>query len=529
MKLTWTQFSGIRPKVDPRLLPEGNAQVAENVDTDRGGLRPLRGTRDVMALAKTNVLTIYRFGRALASETKHWFHWTMDVDVVKGPIADDTDERTYWTGDGPPKYTTASLGVAGTNLPTASRPLGVSAPTQAPLVSASGAIPTTPVKKSETRVYIYTFVSDMGEESAPSAPATVNIIVGQGVQLSGLQTSATNGAVLNTKRIYRAQQGAYLFVAAVPIGTTTYTDNLASDALGEMCPSVEWDEPPADLKALTGGPNGMMAGIDGYTVRFCEPFRPHAWPQMYSQTVDYPTVGLGQYGQSFLVLTTGLPYIIDGVHPANVTMAPAQFYQPCVSKRSIVSTGGDVMWASPDGLVSMGAAGPQVLTAALFTPEDWRERVAPQTLIGAWHEGAYIGSFEKDGARHGFMFRPGTQEWIDLPTFAATAMYRDTVGDALYACIGDHIHKFRDGAPLAYTWKSQETVTPLSDFVAARVTGEYPVTFRLFKGDTLKLTKTVTSDEPFKLPGGLARTWEVELSGSKPVQGVTLATSEAEA
>ena len=29
MKVTWTKFSGIRPKVDTRLLPDGNAQVAD--------------------------------------------------------------------------------------------------------------------------------------------------------------------------------------------------------------------------------------------------------------------------------------------------------------------------------------------------------------------------------------------------------------------------------------------------------------------------------------------------------------------
>src|SRR5690606_11794456 len=113
MKLTWQTFTGIRPRVDPRLLPDGTAQRAENTYFDRGGVRPLETSRDVAGLPRATSLTIYRFGQSLNSETQYWFSWAGDVDVVKGPIADDTDERTYWTGDGPPKYTTASLGTAG--------------------------------------------------------------------------------------------------------------------------------------------------------------------------------------------------------------------------------------------------------------------------------------------------------------------------------------------------------------------------------------------------------------------------------
>lgn len=527
MKLSWTRFSGIRPRIDPRLLPDGSAQTARNMYTDRGGLRGIRGQGGGLALMKTGVKTIYRFGQALESSTQYWFSWTDDVDVVKGPVADDTEERTYWTGGGAPRYTTAAIGTMGSDLPSGSRPLGVPAPVLAPVLAADGAPP--PDAGMETRVYIYTFVTDMGEESAPSGPTSVDIVVGQGVKITNMDTSASNGAVLSNKRIYRAQRGVYLFVAEIPAATTQYTDTLASADLGEMCPSVGWDMPSASMTGLTGGPNGMMAAIDGYTVRFCEPFRPFAWPQAYSQTVDYPCVGLGQFGQSFVVLTTGLPYIITGTDPAMVSMAPAKFYQPCVSKRSIVSTGGDVIWASPDGLVSIGASDTQVLTQDIFTPSQWRTAIQPETLIGAWHEGWYIGSYVSlSYGRQGFMFRPATQEWIDLPQMVATAMYRDTVGDALYLCENDQVVQFRGGMELPFTWVSQETVTPYLNFSAARVTGSYPVTFTLYRDGSSVYTREVTNDEPFRLPSQLGRTWEIALSGSGVVLGAAIADSVEE-
>lgn len=533
MKLQWTQFTGIRPRVDARLLPDGNAQVADNVNTERGGLRSIEDVKDIVGLTKTSVQSIYRFGQALQSETQFWFHWSADVDVVKGPIADDTSERTYWTGDGAPRYTFSSLGTAGTNLPSASRPLGVPHPNMAPLLEAHGGLPTNEEGDviegvgAETRVYVYTFVSDMGEESSPSSPAFTEIVVGQSVRVHGLLTTAGNGSILQTKRVYRAQRGVYLFVAEIPVTTTEFIDNVPSDALGEALPSASWDMPPETLAGLTGGPNGMMAGVDGYTVRFCEPFRPHAWPMDYQQTVGYPCVGLGQFGQTFVVLTTGLPYLIDGAHPGNVAVSSAKFYQPCLSKRSIVSTGGDVIWASPDGLVSIGHAGERNLTDGIFTPKQWMA-LKPETMLGNWHEGWYVGSYNPGTGIRSFMFNPNSQEWIDLPSMAITAMYRDTVSDALYVCTNNRIRKFRAGALLPFTWKSQVVLTPLADFVVARVTGTYPITFRLYKDGALRMTKVVSVDEPFKLPAGIVRSWEIGVEGTGEVLGVAISTSEAD-
>ena len=44
MKLQHAAFRGEIPILDPRLLPENNAQVARNLDLRRGTLRPQRDT-----------------------------------------------------------------------------------------------------------------------------------------------------------------------------------------------------------------------------------------------------------------------------------------------------------------------------------------------------------------------------------------------------------------------------------------------------------------------------------------------------
>lgn len=533
MKLTWTEFAGISPRIDPRVLPNGIAQVADNTNTERGGVRGLEGVRDIMPLAKTGVRTIYRFGQGMTSETQYWFHWDKDVHVIKGPIADDTSERTFWTGDGAPKYTTAQLGLSGSNLPSGWRALGVARPSTAPIAHPEGELDDAEEEMagSENRVYVYTFVSDMGEESAPSDPVTVTIRDGQSVKLQAMETASPNAAVLASKRIYRAQRGLYLFVAEVPVGAQEYVDELGSDLLGEPCPSTTWDMPPETMHGLIAGSGGVCAALDTeepYSVLFCDPYHLHAWPHNYQQTVDYPTVALGHFGQSYVVLTTGHPYVLTGLHPRTMSMSPAKFYQPCVSSRSVVSAMGDIIWASPDGLVSLGNSGELVLTADVFTAADWRTR-NPETILGSWHEGWYVGSWEDDaGIPRGFMFNPATREWVDLPHISPRAMFRDTVGDALFMVEGGRLVKFRGGAVEDFVWRGQEVVTPLVDFAVARVTGTHPIGFKLLRDGVQVYERTVPDDEPFKIPAGLGRSWEVEVYGSGVVLGIALSTAEVD-
>ena len=125
-------FGGISPKVSARLLADKQAQKAINVNLTSGELRPLRDNLRIgnNLLQKSGVKkSIYRFGQDL-DETRYWFHWTTDVDVVRGNIADDTSERTYFTGDGAPKYTYSPLAITGGSgqYPLASYLLGVIKP-----------------------------------------------------------------------------------------------------------------------------------------------------------------------------------------------------------------------------------------------------------------------------------------------------------------------------------------------------------------------------------------------------------------
>ncbi len=81
--------------------------------------------------------TAYTSGGIWVLENGYWFHWTTDVDVVRSPIAADTNERTIYTGDSEPKVTNSDIATAGggTDYPTNSYTLGIPQPTAIPRVT----------------------------------------------------------------------------------------------------------------------------------------------------------------------------------------------------------------------------------------------------------------------------------------------------------------------------------------------------------------------------------------------------------
>lgn len=131
MLIKLEQFKGIVPKLSPDLLPVEAAQIAQNCNLESGNLKAFRDLLQVAVPAKAGTKqSIYLFADAF------WFHWLADVDVVRGAIAGDTQERTYFTGDGTPKVTDSSIATAGGDqYPTNAWQLGLPAPAVAPTLS----------------------------------------------------------------------------------------------------------------------------------------------------------------------------------------------------------------------------------------------------------------------------------------------------------------------------------------------------------------------------------------------------------
>ena len=395
----------------------------------------------------------------------------------------------------------------------------------------------TATEAAETRAYLYTYVSEWGEESQPSDPVLVDLYPSS--QAASLSTVAppTGNYNIATKRIYRTATGTsgtnYYFVDEIPVAQNLYTDAVAGTDLGETLKSLSWAMPPEDLEGLIALPNGFLAGFVGRDIYFSEAYYLHAWPLEYSQSVDYPIVGMAQFGQNVVVLTTGSPYMLTGVDPASMTLEKLEFEQACLSAKSICRLGPGVVYASPDGLAYIGPDGMNILTADFFTRKEW-QTLNPSSIIAAQHDNRYYAFYDTGTVKAGFILDPKsngtpfvfTNQYYD-------GLYNDLRNDALYGVRQGTISKLEGGSSLlGYTWRSKQFLLPKPiNFVASQViASDYSnIAVKYYIDGTLIATVAPTSQSIFKLPGGYkGRVLEVEVVGTSTVVAIHVAESVEE-
>jgi hypothetical protein len=391
----------------------------------------------------------------------------------------------------------------------------------------------------ESRVYVYTWVSDLGEESAPSpASAIVTIPTDGDVTLSAFGVPPAVQQNITNVRIYRANTGTqvteFQFVTEEAVPFTSFIDQVADIDLGEVLQTESWEIPPAAMEGITTLPNGVMAGFTDKTLYFSEPYFPHAWPPEYQLAVDHDIIGLGVLPQGVLVLTTGTPYMVVGVHPRAFALRHFEFAQSCTSKKSIINTRDSIIYSSPDGLVRIGSGGFKVITEEYFTKREWNILLDPTEIDGNWHDNRYFG-FHSGG---GFVYDP-FDESIGFTTLDAisAASFVDAEDDRLYTIPlpaptaqiecwdGDVTQK-------TFIWRSPQLRTsyPFNPSAARVLSDSYPLTFRLFDADgNLEMTKTVVDKEIFRLPGGyIADFVQIEVEHDDKISYVGIAESVEE-
>lgn len=520
-------FNGISPKTPSRQLQETQAEIADNCDVFRGTLRPMNGLGTSVATVTAGSQTIYKFGQDSTDESAGWLAWANDVDVARGQIAGDTEEWTYYTGDGAPK----AIRAGAVNSPI---PMGMPAPSTA-LIATAGAEPANADELAqETRVYTYTYVNKVGAREIESAPApaasSVDVVAGQPVSLAGFTTPPA-GQTATHVRIYRSTAGTYLFTAELTLATALggYIDTIDPELLAEELPSLTWLVPPDDLAGLTNLPNGTMAGFVGRDIFFCEPYIPHAWPDEYRYSIDYPVVGLGSIDTTLVAVTKGTPYFIQGSHPDSMVVVKSDIEQACVSKKSIVSFNNAVFYASPDGLVMLSSGGSQVITLSVFTRDQWQEKIKPESVCGYHHDNKYIGFYNNGTDLGSFVFDFDNRQFAMHDVYKPVA-YQSLRNDKLYVLDGTAIKPWGEGAALTYVWRSKLFTLPRpSGMSCMQVEAEsYPVNLKLFVDSQQIYTHVVTSRAPFRLPAVTGRDYQFEVSGESEIFSVAIAQSMGE-
>ena len=520
-------FGGIAPRTDPAKLQDHQSQTAENCRLFSGSLESWSDPQNDTLLA-TAPKTIFKYDAV-------WLQWAVDVDVVRSPVPDDQFGRVYWTGDGDPKMGVSGQIDALTPYPSDSYTLGIPAPT----TKLSGVIATNPsppagasAEDLRTVYYVYTYVSAYGEEGPPSPvsdqfePSEV-----EQVNLSAIANPSAGDHNITLKRIYRTLDGEYVYVADIPVAQTTFNDDIADQDTGSPMVSSQWYAPSATLKGLVSLPNGILAGFKGNEIRMCEPYYPHAWPPGYSLATDFTIVALAKIGTSIVVLTSGYPYIAHGVHPSGYTLQVVESNQACVSKKSVVEAGTAVIYASPDGLVSV--PGGQVITEKLMKKKEWAA-LNPSSIYAEYHDQRYYGFYDATsigGAKGGFIIDPSEPlAGMVMLTQYSDCLYVDLETDTLYFAEGTQIKKWDSASTqLTYTWRSKLYIVPEpTNFGWLEIRADaYPINYKII-ADGVEIDAGAYNDIK-RLPGGfLADEWEIELSGTNRVKSVSVAHSAKE-
>ena len=529
-------FDGLKPLVDPVLMDNGSAQIANNVKLISGAVQPLKGTTTLKALTKTAPKTIFRYGSS-SIETEYWLEFINRTDVMRSPIADNQYGMLYWADGTSVRYAPNTLILSGSSYPGASYKLGIPAPANNP--NLGGTAPTE-AEANVSLTAVYTYVSTFGEEGPPSTASAVYAVdINSPITVSNMSSAPTGDYSIQTKRIYLSSTSGsnteFQFWKEVPVSAASVTGSYVQADLGEVLPSADWVAPPDGLRGLRMMANGIAIGFVENTAYASEPNLPHAWPHQYP--ADYRIVGVGTFGQSAAFLTDAFPYVLSGVDPAAMSFEKLSLPQACVSIDSIVETGAAVYYASPDGLVMIGSGGIDIVTKSLLTPEQWRE-YNPSSIKASVNEQRYIGLFTKtDGTRGVMIFdfsgSGATFTTTDINSGAAiTAMHHDARTDTLYLAQGANIVRYDRGSALTYTWKSKtfRAAYPMNFGFGQLVADAYPVTMKVYADGQLKATKTVNDNNLFRLPSGFrAMDWEIELSGTAKITQAMITTSTLEA
>jgi hypothetical protein len=523
MKITVGPFSGEIPRTEPRYLPEVNAAASLSARLNRGNLEPMRDGAVVNTFA-SNTASFFLYGAS-------FLPFAADSDCVIGPIAQN---RLYVSS----AVDVPKLLNSGTYYS-----LALAAPTAKPTLALGG---TLDPSLQETILYAYTWVTSLGEESQPSpvsspltwsAPCTVTVTT---------PTAPPAGRLITRKRLYRSVTSAsgateLYFVADVAVGTANYVHNIATTPTGEAITSTDFTPPISNLAGFTALPNGIVAGFerDGRSVYFCEPYIPHAWPDKYALKVNDQIVGLAAFGTSLAVMTTGTPYVIQGLHPDSMAMQRVEVAFPCVAKQSIVDMGYAAIYASTDGLVEITQSGARLVSESIWTKEQW-QALSPATIRAGFLAGRYVMSYQPGGTG------PRLLSFVDL-----AGGFVAPVADSEFVDFQSHIESGRllglksnlrdvvslddpTAASKIYSWKSKPFRTPspvsmgcaIIDAVAP-ISGTPSFTAKVYAGGVL-LNTFATPNVIVRLPVALSELWQVEILGNYTVTRGVLAGSPDE-
>lgn len=565
MKVVFNSFGGIVPRSPEHNFGHATALVAHDVKLRNGIIEAWRETQCIAHFELPDVLTFHMHGCCPVG-------WQEVVNVAE--VSPDW-ERFFISGrsSGLESVVMSADSTHRHCCPTYYK-LGVPPSPVRPAVSGTECCD----RDADARSYVYTYINQWYEESAPSpASAVIRPRDGDPVTVYNI-AAAPSGYNIIGVNIYRATTGFrvadgkqqematdYLYVDTVlystdkdgnPVYTTlTYVDKKKVVDLGPVLETEHVRMPPSCLTNLCSI-EGMvrLAATSGNKVCLSENLQPHNWPVKYELTLDSNIRHMGCIEQKLFVTTDTTPYIIDVSGCDATKCTPVLDLQRplpdigCGHASAAITTPHGYVYTSPIGSILIEPNGKwHVLTARWFSEDDWR-KIQPTSIRYGYYQGflfiisnAVSFLLDIDGDPYGDM------DQTELSTISDKPVDLKTSPTGKMLLLEDNSIKVWNEADeyRKYLWVSRELTGGENDHVQM-TDGKYKRTIPLgnmwspasakirtegvhFRLDTSRGTvyeRDVSSEAPFRLPRIGRHMWyHVRLEGILPVEFLELGTA----
>lgn len=539
MQTAITQFGGIVPRTPEHNLSVTQATLALNVNLRRGQLEPWRELCRYKDVPSTAV-SLYMYGHCL---------YTWDSVVSVAELSPDW-QRLYVTGNS----AVPQVMVRGSCCDMTYYTLGAPTPPTPPKASGQEQCG----RASDTRSYVYTWVNQWGEESAPS-PASNLIMVADGtpVSVTGISLPPDGYGIIGAN-LYRTSTGFrptdgknqtpltdYLFVDTIYFPSVSYTDNVLTKKLGMPLETADVMPPPEALQNITAVEGVIrLAGSVANRVYLSENFQPYNWPVKYELTLDSSIIHMKCLDQKLYVTTSTTPYIIDVSSCDDTKCTPVtDIGRPlpdisCGHYNSAIITPFGLIYSSDPGVILIDpSARWHILTSKWLTAEQWHQ-LAPETArFEYWNGYLFIVTDETsfildiDGDPYGDVRGMELSNISDAPV----AMQATNTGQLMF--LQDSAVWFWDKSDTfrPFEWKSRELYSPSTETVNKR-SFYSPAALRLRSVQTFVRVeddhghtvyeRTISGDKPVRLPKcGRHLSYRLYFTGTETVEFAELGTA----
>lgn len=363
---------------------------------------------------------------------------------------------------------------------------------------------------------------------------------------------------------------------------TTYNDTEASTNLSITLDNLEANTPPKDLHSLVALPNGCHVGWSKNELCFSEANKPHSYPVSLRYTQPANGVALAVAGMGVIALTDEVVRYAIAPTPASVSFDNIGSNK-CIAKTGVAIVDGGCVFPSMDGWYAATPSGVTKLSDGVFRQQEW-DQITPTSLVAAYQDGYYIAMHQDTaGAIKMLRFNIFSKDAIENVDIEAHALHISKVDSRLYFALGPNIYVWASdqAAFMTGSWVSKLWTLPSpTNMAVARINAAFNDPFYSQSADDLAYnesilgapwlaggslgggpigsivvggsrmrrvdassvaqvvftilneagdilyTKAVTSDEPFRLPGGFKeRAYSYGISSNIPVRSFGVSTS----